>query len=80
MSAGPVKTISGVGAGVGKMMKMYEHVAPMGRNITLTEVGDSGAFLLSDFAGGISGEVMHVDGGYNAMGSPGRLTDMMPSG
>ncbi len=80
LSAGPVKTISGVGAGVGKMMKMYEHVAPMGRNITLTEVGDSGAFLLSDFAGGISGEVMHVDGGYNAMGSPGRLTDMMPSG
>ncbi len=79
LSAGPVKTISGVGAGVGKMMKMYEHVAPMGRNITLAEVGDSGAFLLSNLAGGISGEVMHVDGGYNAMGSPGRLTDMMPS-
>ena len=78
LSAGPVKTISGVGAGVGPMMKMYEHVAPMCRNITLKEVGDSGAFLLSDLAGGISGEVMHVDGGYNAMGSPGRLTQFIP--
>ena len=77
LSAGPVKTISGVGAGVGPMMKMYEHVAPMARNITLTEVGDSGAFLLSGLAGGITGEVMHVDGGYNAMGSPGRLTEFI---
>lgn len=78
LSAGPVKTISGVGAGVGAMMKMYQHVAPMARNITLQEVGDSGAFLLSELAGGISGEVMHVDGGYNAMGSPGRLTEHLP--
>ena len=51
LSAGPVKTISGVGAGVGPMLKMYEHVAPMGRNITLEEVGDSGAFLLSGHVG-----------------------------
>ena len=78
LSAGPVKTISGVGAGVGPMLKMYEHVAPMGRNITLEEVGDSGAFLLSDMSGGISGEVMHVDCGYNAMGSPGRLVQFIP--
>ena len=78
LSAGPVKTISGVGAGVGEMLKMYEHVAPMSRNISLSEVGDSGAFLLSDLAGGISAEVMHVDCGYNAMGSPGRLTEHLP--
>lgn len=77
LSAGPVKTISGVGAGVGAMMKMYEHVAPMARNITLQEVGESGAFLLSEMAGGMTGEVMHVDGGYNAMGSPGRLTNLL---
>lgn len=77
LSAGPVKTISGVGAGVGKMMEMYAHVAPMSRNITVDEVGQSGAFLLSDMASGITGELMHVDCGYNAMGSPGRLTDML---
>ena len=78
LSAGPVKTISGVGAGVGEMLKMYQHVAPMGRNISLPEVGDSGAFLLSDLAGGISAEIMHVDCGYNAMGSPGRLVEHLP--
>lgn len=77
LSAGPVKTISGAGAGVGPMMKMYEHVAPMARNITLAEVGDSGAFLLSDMAGGVTGELMHVDAGYNAMGSPGRMADLI---
>ncbi len=78
LSAGPVKTISGIGAGVGKMLKMYEHVAPMSRNVTAKEVGESGAFLLSSMASGITGEVMHVDCGYNAMGSPGRLTDHIP--
>ena len=62
---------------MGAMMQMYEHVAPMARNITLQEVGESGAFLLSEMAGGMTGEVMHVDGGYNAMGSPGRLTNLL---
>ena len=56
---------------------MYEHMAPLGRNITHEEVGNSGAFLLSDMSDGITGEIMHVDGGYNAMGSPGRLLDSM---
>jgi len=79
LSAGPIKSISGIGAGVGKMLKMYEHVAPMGRNVTNQEVGESGAFLLSDMASGITGELMHVDCGYNAMGSPGRLTDLIDS-
>ena len=80
LSAGPVKTISGVGAGVGKMMEMYAHVAPMSRNISVDEVGQSGAFLLSDMASGITGELMHVDCGYNAMGSPGRLTNLLAKG
>jgi enoyl-[acyl-carrier protein] reductase I len=60
------------------MMAMYEHVAPMARNITHEEVGATGAFLLSEMSNGITGEVMHVDGGYNAMGSPGRLVDQLP--
>ncbi len=75
LSAGPIKTLAGTAAGVGEMLKMYEHMAPMGRNVTHDEVGASGAFLLSDAASGISGEILHVDAGYHAMGSPGRLLD-----
>ena len=50
-------------------------MAPMGRNITHEEVGRTGGFLLSDMADGITGEILHVDGGYNIMGSPGRMLD-----
>jgi len=77
LSAGPLKTLAGSAAGVGEMLKMYEHVAPMSRNVTHEEVGNSGAFLLSDLANGITGEILHIDAGYNAMGSPGRLTNML---
>ena len=77
LSAGPLKTLAGSAAGVGEMLKMYEHVAPMSRNVTHEEVGNSGAFLLSDLSNGITGEVLHIDAGYNAMGSPGRLTNML---
>ena len=56
---------------------MYEHVAPLGRNVTHQEVGNTGAFLLSDLSDGITGEILHIDGGYNAMGSPGRLVEQL---
>jgi enoyl-[acyl-carrier protein] reductase I len=75
LSAGPLKTLAGSAAGATEMLTMYEHIAPLGRNITHEEVGRTGAFLLSDYSDGITAEVMHVDGGYNAMGSPGRLLD-----
>ncbi len=75
VSAGPVRTLAGRGAGVEDMLLLYEKMAPLGRNISHEEVGHSGAFLLSDAAGGITGEIMHVDAGYNIMGSPGRLLD-----
>jgi enoyl-[acyl-carrier protein] reductase I len=75
LSAGPLKTLAGSAAGATEMLAMYENIAPLGRNITHEEVGRTGAFLLSDYSDGITGEVMHVDGGYNAMGSPGRLLD-----
>ena len=78
LSAGPLKTLAGSAAGVGEMLKMYEHIAPLGRNITHEEVGNTGAFLLSDMSDGITGEVLHVDGGYNAMGSPGRMVKLIP--
>ena len=61
--------------GAGEMLQLYEHMSPLGRNVTHDEVGRVGAFLLSDLSSGISGEIMHVDAGYNMMGSPGRLLD-----
>ena len=77
MSAGPLKTLSGTAAGVGEMLRLYAGMAPLDRNITHEEVGRVGAFLLSDLSNGITGEVLHVDGGYNIMGSPGPLVDKM---
>jgi enoyl-[acyl-carrier protein] reductase I len=79
LSAGPLKTLAGSAAGVGPMQDLYEKMAPLGRNVTHEEVGRVGAFLLSDLSDGITAEVMHVDGGYNAMGSPGRLLDAYKS-
>jgi enoyl-[acyl-carrier protein] reductase I len=77
LSAGPLKTLAGTGAGVNEMLKMYQHVAPLGRNITHEEVGRVGAFLLSDLSEGITGEILHVDAGYNIMGSPGRMLELL---
>jgi enoyl-[acyl-carrier protein] reductase I len=77
VSAGPVRTLAGRAAGVEEMLKMYEQVAPLGRNITHEEVGKAGAYLLSDMSNGITGEILHVDAGYNIMGSPGRLLERL---
>jgi len=77
LSAGPLQTISGRGAGVDQMLGLYQAMAPLGRNITHDEAGKSGAFLLSDMSSGITGEILHVDAGYNAMGSPGRMLDQI---
>jgi enoyl-[acyl-carrier protein] reductase I len=76
LSAGPVDTVSMRGVGEsGAMIKLYEAVSPLQRNITPEEVGKAGAFLLSEMAGGITGEIVHVDAGYNVMGSPGRMVE-----
>jgi len=75
LSAGPVRTLAGRAAGVEEMLTMYEHMAPLGRNVKHEEVGRTGAFLLSSASNGITGEILHVDCGYNIMGSPGRLLD-----
>ena len=77
ISAGPLKTLAGTAAGVGDMLQLYEKMAPLNRNITHDEVGRTGAFLLSPMSDGITGEVLHLDGGYNAMGSPGRAIESM---
>jgi enoyl-[acyl-carrier protein] reductase I len=75
LSAGPLRTLAGRGAGVEDMLQFYEKVAPLGRNVTHDEVGRSGAFLLSPTSNGITGEILHVDCGYNIMGTPGRLLE-----
>ncbi len=73
VSAGPLKTLAGSAAGVGEMQAFYSYVAPLGRCVTHEEVGKAGSYLLSDYSSGITGEILHVDSGYNIMGSPGRL-------
>jgi len=81
LSAGPVKTLAASAVGdADKLAGLYEAVSPMGRNVTRDEVGAAGMFLLSDLASGISGEIMHVDCGYNAMGSPGRAIEAAKEG
>jgi enoyl-[acyl-carrier protein] reductase I len=76
LSAGPVKTLAASAVGDSeKLAGLYEAVSPMGRNIDREEVGKAGLFLVSDLASGITGEVLHVDCGYNIMGSPGRALD-----
>jgi enoyl-[acyl-carrier protein] reductase I len=73
VSAGPVKTLaaSAIG-GFSQMLNMNAGIAPLGRNVTGEEVAKASAFLLSDLSSATTGEVLHVDGGYNIMGNPGR--------
>jgi enoyl-[acyl-carrier protein] reductase I len=69
ISAGPIKTLSAAGiAGFRKMLSHVAHAAPIKRNVTIEDVGNAAAFLTSDLAAGISGEVLYVDGGYHNVG------------
>ena len=53
-----------------KMLDYYEMAAPLRRNTDAAEVGKSAKFLLSDLASGVTGEILHVDCGFNVMGAP----------
>ena len=76
VSAGPVKTLAASAVGDSdKLAGLYECRPLCERNITREEVGAAGMFLLSDLASGITGEILHVDCGYNVMGSPGRAIE-----
>jgi enoyl-[acyl-carrier protein] reductase I len=69
VSAGPIKTLAARGiGGLGEMLKAHADRAPLHRNTEQAEVGNTAAFLASDLASGITGEVIHVDSGYNIMG------------
>jgi enoyl-[acyl-carrier protein] reductase I len=66
VSAGPIKTLAASGiASFGKILKFVEANAPLRRNVSIDDVGNVAAFLLSDLAAGITGEIVHVDAGFN---------------
>lgn len=66
ISAGPIKTLAASGIkDFGKLLKYMEDVAPLRRNVTIEEVGNVAAFLLSDLSSGMTGEITYVDCGFN---------------
>jgi enoyl-[acyl-carrier protein] reductase I len=69
ISAGPVKTLAASGIGDFRyILKWNELNSPMKRNVTIDQVGGAGLYLLSDLGSGVSGEIHHVDSGYNVVG------------
>ena len=71
ISAGPIKTLAAAGIGEFRfMLKWNEAHSPKKENVTITEVGNSGMYLLSDLSSAVTGEIHYVDGGYNIMGMP----------
>ena len=68
ISAGPIKTLAASGIGnFSKLLAYNSHNAPLRRNVTIDEVGNAAAFMLSDLASGITGEILYVDGGMNTV-------------
>jgi enoyl-[acyl-carrier protein] reductase I len=69
ISAGPIKTLAAAGVhGLSKMLEYHRTHAPLRKNTEQDEVGDTALFLLSSLARGVTGEVIHVDGGFHVMG------------
>ncbi len=76
ISAGPVRTLAGSGVSDARLMFNYQkRNAPLGRTVSLEEIGGTGLYLLSDLSGGVTGEVHFVDSGYNIMSMP-RLDEL----
>jgi enoyl-[acyl-carrier protein] reductase I len=68
ISAGPIKTLAAAGiSGFGRILKFVEDNAPLRRNVTIDDVGNAAAFLMSDLAAGITGEITYVDAGYKTV-------------
>jgi enoyl-[acyl-carrier protein] reductase I len=69
ISAGPIKTLAAAGIpGFRKMLNEVAQIAPLRRNVTLENVGNAAAFLCSDLAAGITGDILYVDGGFSTVG------------
>jgi enoyl-[acyl-carrier protein] reductase I len=72
ISAGPIKTLAAAGiAGFRKILGHVEQNTPLRRTVTIEDVGNVAAFLCSDLASGVTGEVTYVDAGYNILGMTG---------
>ncbi len=69
ISAGPIKTLAASGIGDFRyILKWNEYNSPLRRNVTIEDVGGAALYLLSDLSAGVTGEIHHVDGGYNVIG------------
>ncbi len=78
VSAGPIKTLASSAVGdFSSMLALNAAVSPMGKNCTPEDVAKSTAFLLSDLSTATTGEILHVDCGYNIMGSPGKAIERL---
>lgn len=76
VSAGPIRTLAASGiSGFRKMLSHFEKYAPLRRNVTIEEVGNVVAFLCSDLASGVTGEITYVDCGWNILGMSGMTDD-----
>jgi enoyl-[acyl-carrier protein] reductase I len=72
ISAGPIRTLAASGiSGFRKFLDYVEKTAPLRRNVTIDDVGNTAAFLCSDLAGGITGEITYVDSGFSIVGMSG---------
>ena len=68
ISAGPIRTLAASGIkNFRKMLDTFEHIAPLRKCVSIEEVGNAAAFLCSDLASGITGEIVYVDGGFNTV-------------
>src|SRR3954451_11393816 len=71
ISAGPIRTLAGAGIGDARAMFAFQQKhSPLGRGVTLEELGGAGLYLLSDLSGGVTGEIHFVDSGYNVIAMP----------
>lgn len=71
ISAGPIRTLAGSGIGDARTMFAFQQKhSPLGRGVTLDELGGSSLYLLSDLSGGVTGEIHYVDSGYNVISMP----------
>jgi enoyl-[acyl-carrier protein] reductase I len=71
ISAGPIRTLAGAGIGDARAMFAFQQRhSPLGRGVTLEELGGAGLYLLSDLSGGVTGEIHFVDSGYNVIAMP----------
>jgi len=69
ISAGPIRTLAAAGIkDFRKMLKFNESMCPLRRNVTIEDVGNSAVYLCSDWAAGVTGEILHVDSGFHAVG------------